>query len=243
MKSIVVIIGVLLSHLISAQEWPVAVINDADGYVFVRSGPGKEYSVTDTIAENTFFYCGGDTNKFWIYIQNPVDGKMGYMHRSRIAFFYQLDSARQHKLILQAFQKTKRINEFYWTKLKQSTKEQATLLRKEHEDNFEGEYIPAFTAFKIMFCEHPDSILIVAFFQTLQPLRGSANEAKDWATAECWLCNPKFVENIICRWKNEEERQTIISSIETGMAMSNYEAQFTPAQLKKMYAKLEMKCN
>lgn len=236
--------SLLISHILPAQdEWPVAVINDSDGFTFVRSGPGKENPVTDTIAENTFFYCAGDTSKFWIYVQNPVDGKMGYMHRSRIAFFHELDSIRQHKLVLDAFQKTKRINEFYWKKLKQSTKEQVVHLKKEHEENFEGEYIPAFTAFKISFCERPDSILLVAFFQTLQPLQGSANEAKDWATAKCWLCHPGFVEYIVCHWKDENERQIIISSIKTGMAMSEYDAQFSPEKLKKMYAKLEMKCH
>ena len=242
MKRFAVIIALLLSHFASAEEWNIAVINDADGFTFVRSGGGKAFMVIDTIRKDAFFYCIGDTTLQWISVQHAVNGKMGYMHHSRISFFHRLDSARQHQLILNAFQETKRINENYWSRLKQSTKEQAAVLKKKRYDNFEGTYIPAYTVFTKLFCKQPDSILLVAFFKTLRPLSGSADEGKDWATAKCWLCHPEFVENIVCHWKDEDERLRIISSIETGMAMSSYEAQFTPAQLKKKYASLEKKC-
>jgi hypothetical protein len=170
-------------------------------------------------------------------------GKEGFMHRSRIIFFHDLDSVEQRKLILDAFRETIEIHNSYWTKVKNCPKEKIVLLNMERDRIHEEKYIPAYTAFKKLFCEHPDSVLLVAFFKTLRPLSGSGDEGKDWTTAECWLCNPGFVENIVCHWKDESERQTIISSIETGMAMSEYDAQFSPQKLKKMYAKLEMKCN
>lgn len=242
MKKFAVLIGLLFSHFMQAQEWHIAVINDADGFTFVRSGNGKIFSVVDTIWKDAFFYCTGDTTHQWIPVQLPM-GKPGFMHRSRIIFFHELDSAKQHDLILDAFRKTVENHNSYWTKVKKCPKEKIVFLNMERDRIYEENYIPAYTAFQKLFCTRPDSILLVAFFKTLQPLSGSADEGKDWKTAECWLCNPNFVENIICHWKNENERQTIISSIETGMAMSEYDAQFTPAELKKKYASLEKKCN
>src|SRR6266540_2791008 len=92
----------LFTVYLRAQEWQIAVINDPDGFSFVRSGAGKNFPVVDSIRKNYFFFCTGDTNVSWIPVQNPI-GKSGYMHRSRVAFFSRLDSLEQHQLIINAF--------------------------------------------------------------------------------------------------------------------------------------------
>ncbi len=241
MKCFFVISGLLFSQLVNAQQWPVAVINDPDGFVFVRSGPGKENPVIDTIAENTFFFCAGDTSKFWIYIQNPVDGKTGYMHRSRITFFYQLNSTKQHKLILNAFTEIVVVtNAYYRSKEAYDSKEKRALNKKRGEV-YEAKYAPACIAFGEHFSMHPDSVLLVAFFKTLNPLSGSADEGIPSTCASCWLSHPAFVENIVCHWKNEHERLTIISSVETGIALGGFK--IGPEKSPGMYTKLRMKCN
>lgn len=242
MKKFAVIIGLLLSYFASAQlNWQIAVINDPDGFTFVRSGNGKSFPVVDTIPEDAFFYCTGDTTLQWLSIQTPM-GKTGFMHRSRVIFFHALDSTKQHELILEAFTEVVSATKAYYESKAAFGSKEKTLLNQKRDAAYEEKYLPAYYAFEKLFCEKPDSILLVAFFKTRSPLSGSADEGIDWTSAKCWLCYPKFVENIVCHWKDENERQTIISSIETGMAMSNYEAQFTPAELKKKYASLEKKC-
>jgi len=64
-----------------------AVIQDPDGYTFIRSGPGKNFTVTDTILQNELFYADdeGDNNWFFITrIKNGSTHSCGWMHNSRI---------------------------------------------------------------------------------------------------------------------------------------------------------------
>jgi hypothetical protein len=232
------LVFLLSSYVHSQTKYEVAIINDPDGFTFVRSGAGKSFPVVDTIRKDEFFYCYGDTNRQWINVQEPVYGKTGYMHRSRIILFRNLDSLRQHQLITDAFSEMVKCENTYWTNTK--SPEERNI---ERDRIYEEKYMPAYSAMENLFCAKVDSILITAFFKTLRIESGSADEGKDYTSAKCWLCHPEFVDEIVCHWKNNEERKAIISSIETGMAMSGKEDKYSPAQLKKMYGELDQKCN
>ncbi|MDQ3110623.1 MAG: SH3 domain-containing protein, partial [Bacteroidota bacterium] len=171
MKSLFLFSIFLLPQFTFAQgEFHVALISDPDGYVFIRSGPGKESPVIDTLYENDFFYCYGDTGQSWVSVQGPAYGKTGYMHHSRIVYFFQLDSAKQHPLILSAFSEiVTATNASFNSKAKYNSEEQITL-NKKRDEIYEGKYCPAYHAFVTLFITQPDSILLVAFFKTLQPL-------------------------------------------------------------------------
>lgn len=60
-----------------------AVINDPDGYTNVRSGQGASYGIIARINEGEVFYAMPQQNSDWWPIRT-VDGKYGYIHRSRI---------------------------------------------------------------------------------------------------------------------------------------------------------------
>jgi hypothetical protein len=239
MKKIAAIISLLFPLFILAQtKYQVAVINDPDGFTFMRSGAGKNFPVVDTIRKDEFFYCTGDISAQWINVEKPAYGKTGYVHRSRVVLFRNLNSLRQHQLITNAFSEMIKCENAYWTNTKSPEEK-----NRERDRIYEEKYIPAYTATEKLFCVKPDSVLIAAFYKTLRTESGSSDEGKDWTSAKCWLCYTEFVNRIVCHWKNEEERKAIISSIENGMAMSDWEGNYSPAQLKKMYAELERKCN
>lgn len=59
-----------------------AIILDPDGYTNVRSGAGTEYSVFARILDGEVFRTHVQPGSWW-QIRTP-DGRIGYMHRSRI---------------------------------------------------------------------------------------------------------------------------------------------------------------
>jgi ribosomal protein L40E len=60
----------------------MAVINDPDGYTYIRSGPGTQYEIIGTVVENEVFYVISTEGNWWRI--RTKDGKEGYMHKSRI---------------------------------------------------------------------------------------------------------------------------------------------------------------
>lgn len=67
----------------------VAVIQDADGYVNVRSGPDKSASVADTLHNGhiVIAYDDSDGNPGWnvvFYNKGTQTSLMGYIHKSRL---------------------------------------------------------------------------------------------------------------------------------------------------------------
>lgn len=62
-------------------------INDSDGYTFLRSGPGKTYEVTDTLLNDELFYVFDEGEYGWFpvdIIRNGEQKQGGWIHDSRI---------------------------------------------------------------------------------------------------------------------------------------------------------------
>lgn len=208
------------------SEWFECVINDTDGYTFIRTGPGIENTVIDTVFEHWFFYVYGDTSASWLHVQNP-NGKNGYLHKSRVQFFYKLDSLAQHTLLANVF------NEIILAEKGND--------RVYRNNIYEGRYSPGYYALQKAFCFRPDTSLLRLYFCTLIYESGSADEGKDCVSAEMWLCRPSQVKMVICSLSAANQRCAIIA-IKTGMAMSGKEEQFTQQKLEEMYAALDRPC-
>lgn len=60
----------------------LAVINDPDGYVNIRSGPGTEYGIVARVVDGESFYVISQQGEWWSV--RTSSGNQGYMHRSRV---------------------------------------------------------------------------------------------------------------------------------------------------------------
>ena len=82
---LLVFLGVLFGP-VSAQNY-VAEINDPDGYVNLREGPGVEFPVESRIEQKELFMYFSDDGSEWGRVVTST-GACGYIHRSRYRVLY-----------------------------------------------------------------------------------------------------------------------------------------------------------
>src|SRR5688572_18941078 len=101
LKNYISTILIFLCSLTLFAENKLAIIKDPDGYTNVRSGPGKEFNVVDTLYNGDFFYFKFiEDNLEWVEL-TPWKGSRieGYVHMSRFQMAENLDLNKQKDLI------------------------------------------------------------------------------------------------------------------------------------------------
>ena len=89
------------------QTMKVGVINDPDGYTFVRNGPSLEAQVIDTVLINELFLYHPSDSLQWLKVS--VGFRNGYMHKSRILNTRDLSQNEQKTLLTVVFEEEKRL--------------------------------------------------------------------------------------------------------------------------------------
>jgi hypothetical protein len=85
-------------------------INDADGFANVRSGPGKSFNVVDTLYKDDFFYFKFVENSDWAQVTAWKGRQIeGFLHKSRIQEVKRLDVNKQKRLIIQVLDRHKNL--------------------------------------------------------------------------------------------------------------------------------------
>lgn len=69
------------SGIVAEDRYPIATINDPDGYTNVRSGPSKKHKIIEKIYDGEIFAVIKWGN--WCKIITPT-GKIGFIHQSRV---------------------------------------------------------------------------------------------------------------------------------------------------------------
>ncbi|HLG04064.1 MAG TPA: SH3 domain-containing protein [Bacteroidia bacterium] len=219
----------------------LAVISDTNQFVLLRSGAGKENPVIDTLHEGYMFSVYGDTSKPWLDVHTPV-GIAGSVHRSQVRYFDQLDYGNQKALLLDCFHSTRIFYKDYWTRVEAAESlQKRQKLYKDANNIYEAKFIPAYTALAKLISVQPDSTLLIEFYKSLPYVSGSADEGKEWACAQIWLCQTTYVESLLCNLV-VSLRITVINSIKTGMAMSGFEEKFSKDDLQNKYNRLDNPC-
>jgi len=75
-----------------------ATIEDSDGYTNVRSGKGTEFDVIVKINQDDLIFVAPSITSNWWKVFYGNDCSSGYIHKSRIRTYEQLDENRQNVL-------------------------------------------------------------------------------------------------------------------------------------------------
>jgi hypothetical protein len=147
---------VFTSLTISAQN-KLAIINDPDGFTFVRSGEGTDFEVVDTLFTGDFFHCQSVGNSAWVGMTawkgRQVDG---FVKVSRIQEVEKLASTELKALITEALLNYKYLVDDLnraW-----ALRDSATFvtLRREIEYFSDTKYDPVLDVLPTYFCQTND---------------------------------------------------------------------------------------
>lgn len=198
----------------SHAEWKLAMINDPDGFTYVRSGKGANFKSIMTIKTNELFYCEPSSSDWWKV--NTIHDVEGYVHRSRINIIDILPDTSKRTLLLSVFKTQKDLADKYaktW-KSKDSIADRTTgRILEEHAEN---KYAPLLETFTKYFCKTRDTTLLKQLFMTMWADKGSADERPSFTLGDAFICKPDVVTALL-RQLSKEERTFIADDIEWGL--------------------------
>ena len=196
-------------------ESRLAIINDPDGFTFVRSGPGIEFNVVDTLFAEDYFYFQLTEGSEWVKV-TAWKGKQidGFVHKSRIQEFEKLDSKKQQELITRTLEKQRILadNFQYAWKLKDNQAYKKAV--NELEFHNDTKYDPILLILPKYYCSTNDTIVLQLFFATMWADKGSANEMPSLSIGSCFVCNPDRVIGLLTGIKNNEQKKLCFGHIE-----------------------------
>jgi len=76
----------------------IAIIKDPDGYSNIRNGAGVNQEVISKINENTPFLVYPTSLKNWWKVKTYGDCITGYIHKSRVIFYGNLDEQSRNEI-------------------------------------------------------------------------------------------------------------------------------------------------
>lgn len=207
----------LLIHKEPARE--LAIINDPDGFTNVRSGPGKDFKVVDTLYKGDFFYATTIINNSeWAHITAWKGSQIeGYIHKSRIQIVEDLDNTKQKKLIIQILDQQKTLADNFQNAFKSKDSLAYRTTIRELEFYSDTKYSPILNILQGYFCKTGDKDILQHFLATMWADKGSANEMPSFTISDCLICKPGIVIQEIAKIKNSEFKDFILDHIEWGL--------------------------
>ncbi len=195
----------------------LAIINDPDGYTYVRSGQGKDFKVVDTLFTDDFFYFQFSTSD-WLKVKAWKGRQIeGFVHKSRIKEVGKLDSKKQKDLITKTLDKQRILANNFQTawKSKDSLAYRKTV--RELEFHNDTKYDPVLTVLPAYFCSTKDVKVLQLFFFTMLADKGSANEIPSFTIGDCFICHTDLVCDQLTQIENKDQRRSILGHIEWGL--------------------------
>lgn len=218
MRNYILTIFTFLCSLTLFAENKLAIINDPDGFTYVRSGQGKDFKVVDTLFTEDFFYFQFIDNSEWAKITAWKGRQIeGFVHKSRVQEVEKLDNKKQRELITKTLERHRILADNFQSawKSKDSLAYRTTVRQLEfHSDT---KYDPILTILPKYFCSTNDIEVLQLFFSTMWADKGSANEMPSFSIGSCFICNPDLVIEHLTKMKNIEQKKLIFDHIEWGL--------------------------
>ena len=222
----------------------VARIKDVDGFTYIRTGQGKDFSIVGTVDTTEFIYCEPTTKSDWVKVMTLSWGEKkqveGYIHKSRIHLIENIDTNEQKRLLTKILNTQKDLADKFRIAFENKNHKAYRKAVNELESYDELKYTPILSILPKYFCATGDSAIIKMFFATMWADRGSANETPSFEIGKCFICNPDLIIRELTKLKTKKEKNSIIDSIEWGL-LNHYGADENGKSLNKELTSLKSK--
>lgn len=243
MRNYILTILTFFCSLTLFAENKLAIINDPEGYTYVRKGQGKDFKVVDTLFTEDFFYFQFVDNSEWAKVTAWKGRQVeGFVHRSRIQEVEKLDNKKQKELIIKTLERHRILADNFrnaW-KSKDSLGYRKTV--RELEFHSDTKYDPILNILPKYFCLTSDTKVLQFFFATMWADKGSANEIPSFSIGDCFICNPDLVIEQLTKIKNIEQRKSIFDQIEWGL-LNHFDEDENEKSDNKIFNKLKARLN
>jgi len=194
----------LVFHSLKA-EWQLALINDTDGFTYVRSGKGTTFTTVATIQKDDLFYCESSASDWWkVTTRKNVEG---FVHKSRIQIVKDMPIGTKKKLILTVFKTQELLGDQYMAG------RIGGIQMMEHNDD---KFVPMLEIFTTYFSKTGDTILLRQFFDSIWAYSGSADERPSYTVGEIFICKTELVTAVIKKLPTSQ-REHIVSAVDWGL--------------------------
>ncbi|PCJ64897.1 MAG: hypothetical protein COA58_11530 [Bacteroidetes bacterium] len=220
-----------------AQNGP-AIIKDLEGFTNVRSGPGTDFEVIDTLFKEDFFYFTFDEKTAWAHVTAWKGRQIeGFIHKSRIQELKSLDNKALKNIITTVLDRQRTLADNFRTawKLKDSLAYRITIKELEHYND--TKYNPILEIIPHYFCSTDDTEIIDQFFATMWADKGSASEMPSFYIGDCFICKPDLIIEQLDKIRDKEQKNIILDHIEWGL-MNHFEVDEDGNSNNKEYNKL-----
>ena len=227
---IIILIAVFTASTLFAQS-ELAIIKD--GVVSIRAKQSKSTKILAKIKKDELFYCE-ETDSDWlevVYYTYKTGEIVGYVHKSRVRFFYDLPAETQFKRIneiiikqnklavesnrLRALQVYLNGEEAFEKDADKVAYEDVSKRRRLHQEN---KYETLLSSLPDYFCEQQDWETLQLLFELFDAeWETSCLETPTTVSADIFVCNPKLIAELIINTKNPKTKNFIIETIDYGL--------------------------
>lgn len=203
MKCIRILIFLLLIPILAFGQDDLAMINESDSSVNIRSDKTNDSETIATIKEGEFFLCKPSDEVWWKVVN--FHSQTGYIQKSQITLIKNLSDNNQKELIIKTINKLKDYRNKYDSLSLIIPNEERMALLLEFEIFEENVYTPLLPFLSELFCKNMDIKLLNIFLEILIINKMSANELPAWTLGDCYLCHPNLVLNQIDNYLDEDK--------------------------------------
>jgi hypothetical protein len=218
MRNYILTILTFFCSLTLFAENKLAIINDPDGFTYVRNGQGKDFKIIDTLFTDDFFYFQFIDNSEWAKVTAWKGRQIeGFVHKSRVQEVEKLDNKKQKELIIKTLERQRILADNFQNAWKSKDSLAYRTTRRELEYYSDTKYDPILNILPKYFCSTSDVEVLQLFFATIWADKGSANEMPSFSIGDCFICNPDMVIEQLTKIKNIEQKKSIFDHIEWGL--------------------------
>jgi hypothetical protein len=213
MKSLLLLFLPLFCFAQSETESFLAVINDKDGFTFVREKADKNSKIVDTIYTNEIFSCEG-LEKDWYKLYIGY-----YIHKSRVKAISTMSLSEQKALVEYGFNKEYDNLKAYQKELDlfekgKSTPAKIDAKRNIRRDFASRQYRTTQEIFKDYYCETADEATLRLFFKTILADKGNKEQSRT-VIFDCFICKNHEMMKVLNTYSGEE-LEYLLQSLECG---------------------------